>query len=276
MRTIMPPLSSLLLAGLVLSGCWKLDPDTLPETAVAFSPEGAEAPEGWTVVPFDVPLSCPNGEDARFYFLYPEQAAADGTVLSAAVIYHSGAFDFVYAPSAEDPLAGTHYAVPGRLDSGWAIRNLFVTLGMLPEETDTEVHTGVLPTAFAEENVAMMFPANCWGDWWHNRSGQSGNAFELDLFGREGRTSAEWGYQFLTDAMFAAAFRIELPVLIDPASVYLVGLGEGGRAVTEVLSIDADEDGVADETHSALLLDQLPKRQCKQTGQAAPQNQFQG
>ena len=38
----------------------------------------------------------------------------------------------------------------------------------------------------------------------------------------------------------------------------------------------SDEDSVADETHSALLLDQLPKRQCKQTGQAAPQNQFQG
>jgi hypothetical protein len=163
----------------------------------------------------------------------------------------------VYAPTAADPLAGTHYAVPGRLDSGWAIRNLFVTLGMLPEETEAEVHTGVLPVALAEEGVAMMFPANCWGDWWHNRSGQSSNSFALDLFDREGRTSAEWGYQFLVDPVFAEGFGVELPVLIDPTSVYLIGLGEGGRAVTEVLSIDSDDDGVADHTPAGAIVDSL-------------------
>lgn len=245
------------LAGLLaLTGCWYPELAELPDSAVMFTPEADPAFEGWSVSAIDVDLTCPDGDKARFYLVYPDDAATSGTPVPSAVLYHSGSFDFVYVPSAEEPLKGTHFAEPDRLESGWAVRNIFVTLGMLPDEVDDETHTGALPVALAEEGIAMLLPANCWGDWWHNRSGVSDNAFEEDLFSREGRTAAEWGYQFLAQPGFAQGVSgAPLPIATDPAQVYAIGLGEGGRAVTELLSIDANDDGVADHSPAGALMD---------------------
>lgn len=245
-----------LFACVLLVGCWSTELTELPDAEVAFDPEVGDAPEGWMVAALDVNLTCPNGSDVRFYALYPSDAATSGQPVPTAVVYHSGAFDFVYAPTTEDPLAGTHYASPSRLDGGWAIRNIFVTLGMLPDEVEGETHSGVLPRALARDGVAMIFPSNCWGDWWHNRSGVAGNDFDADLFGRDGRTAAVWGFQLAsTPGAALAILGDELPFVPDPAEVYAIGLGEGGRAVTELLSIDEDADGVADHQPVGAIVD---------------------
>ncbi len=238
-----------------LSGCWQLDPAEVPLGAVDFAPEGQDAPDGWRVLAMDMQIDCPDGEEAKFYFVYPVEAETTGLAVPAAVVYGAGAFDFVFAPTTEEPLAGTHYATPSRLDHAWAVRNVFTTLGMLPDEIENENQTGALPIALAEQGVAMLFPANCWGDMWHNRGGLRDNDFPADFFSREGRTVAEWGYQVLADPNVAAALQIELPIAIDATEVYAIGLGDGGRAVTELLSVDANKDGIADYSPAGALVD---------------------
>ncbi len=239
--------------GLLVSGCWKTEYTEVPATALEFAAE--DAPKGWLISPIDVDLECPNGEKSRFYFVYPTEKASENAALEAAVIYHSGAFDFVFAPTTEDPLAGTHFSAPNRLEHAWAIRHIFVTLGMLPNEVEVESHTGALPVALAEANIAMLFATNCWGDMWRNRRGLADNDFPADLFARDGRTAAEWGYQFLSDPVFAQAIGVELPVTIQLDKVYAIGLGEGGRAVGELLVVDTDEDGTPDHTPAGVLVD---------------------
>ena len=239
--------------GLLVSGCWKTEFTEIPPTALEFTAEGA--PKGWLITPIEVDLECPNGEDARFYFVYPTEEAAEGAALEAAVIYHSGAFDFVFAPTTDDPLAGTHFSSPTRLEHAWAIRHIYVTLGMLPNEVETERHSGTLPVALAQANIAMLFATNCWGDMWRNRRGLADNDFPADLFARDGRTAAEWGYQFLSDPVFAQILGVELPATIQLDKVYAIGLGEGGRAVGELLIVDNDDDGVPDHSPAGVLID---------------------
>src|SRR5687768_7818498 len=209
---------------LVLSGCWKDEYAEIPPDVLSFQPE-VDAPRGWLVAPIDVSLECPDGTYDRFYVLYPEKEAREGTPVRTAIVYHSGAFDFVYAPNPSDPLAGTHYATPARLGSEFAVRQVFVTLGMYPEQDETEQHEGLLPTAFAEQGVAMMLPANCWGDLWANKSGGADNEFTGDFYFRQGRAAAEWAYRFVVDPLFAAAFDVTLPYTVDTSEVYAVGLG---------------------------------------------------
>lgn len=246
-----------LLPVVVLSACWKDDLAEIPPDVLQFRPE-VEAPADWLVAPLDVNLECPDGTKSRFYLLYPKSAAESGEALPAAVLYHSGPFDFVYAPDATDPLVGTHHATPSRLSSEWAFRQVFVTLGMYPEQDDTEDHQGLLPAALAEAGVAVMLPANCWGDLWRNKRGGADNDFAGDFFFREGRAAAEWSYRFLVDPAFAAAFDVELPIVVDPAQTYAIGLGEGGRAVAELLSIDNDDDGTPDYPVAGAVVDSSP------------------
>ncbi len=239
---------------MTLSGCWKDELAEIPPNVLQFQPDAPDAPMGWLVAPIDVNLECPDGSKTRFYLLYDEASVGAGPV-PAAVMYHSGSFDFVFAPDASDPLVGTHLRDPSRLTTEWAIRQVFATLGMYPEQDDDELHDGFLPTALAQSGVAVLLPANCWGDLWHNRRGSSGNDFARDFFFRDGAAAGEWAYRFLVDPLFAAAFNVELPIEIDVDQTYAIGLGEGGRAVGELLSIDNDEDGVFDYTPAAVLVD---------------------
>ena len=241
---------------MAITGCWKTEFSEVPATALEFAADGA--PAGWLITSIDVDLECPNGEDARFYFVYPTKEAEEGAALEAAVIYHSGAFDFVFAPTTDDPLAGTHFSTPSRLDNGFAIRHVYATLGMLPNEIEAERHSGTLPIALAEANIAMLFATNCWGDMWRNRRGLADNDFPSDLFARDGRTAAEWGYQFLADPAFAQLLGVELPATIQLDKVYAIGLGEGGRAVGELLTVDSNGDGVPDHTPAGVIVDSSP------------------
>jgi hypothetical protein len=241
---------------LFLTGCWNTDPAELPVDQIDFQPEfGTDI--DWTVRSYELGLYCPDGERARFYFVHPKDIPDEP--MPGAVLYHSGAFDYVYSPQIDEPLAGTHYqVVESRLQLAWAIRRIFVMLGMFPEDDPYEYHLGSLPLALAEQGVATIIPLNCWGDLWHNRAALAENSFIDDRFFRNGRVSAEWGWRFLIDAEFAAEQGVVLPVTIDPEQTYAFGLGEGSRAVNEILVADTDQDGAPDFSPVGILLDSSP------------------
>lgn len=218
---------------IVLAGCWKIDRTELPEGKVAFEPV-AGGPSGWVVerFEFDATVTCPDDEPGAFYMIYPEGAAQ---TLPVAVILHSGAFDYVLNPPATDPLAGDHFQDETRLEREWAVRRVFETLGMYDSDDRFEDHLGTLPAELATQGVAMIVPANCWGDWWHNFQGTAENDFANDRFYRNGRYAADFSLRLALEPGWAPAHRMELPVVLDPTEVYLVGLGEGGRGAAELL-----------------------------------------
>jgi len=238
------------------TGCWNTDPAELPANEIDFQPEyGTDL--DWTVRSYELGIYCPDGEPARLYFVHPKEIPE--APMPGAVLYHSGSFDYVYSPQIDDPLVGTHYQVAeSRLNLPWAVRRVFVMLGMFPEDDPYEYHLGSLPIALAEQGVATMIPLNCWGDLWHNRVALAENSFTDDRFFRNGRVSAEWGWRFLIDEEFAAEQGVVLPVSIDPEQTYAFGLGEGGRAVGEILISDTNQDGTPDFAPKGVLVDSAP------------------
>lgn len=227
----------------------------VPPDVLRFQPE-IGGPADWSVSPIELPLQCPDGEPGRFYVLYPDRVPAGP--MPAAVLFHSGSFDYVYAPEPGAPLEGTHFAEPSRLDSEWAVHQVFVTLGMYPEQDATESHDGRLAVALAEAGVAVLLPSNCWGDLWADQPGAVDNEFGADLFSRQGRAAAEWSWQLLADPTFGPLFDVQLPFTPDPTSLYAIGLGEGGRAVMELSSIDHDADGSPDYAIAGAVVDSPP------------------
>ncbi len=257
-----------LLVALAPTGCWKEEYAELPLQTVAFAPEAGPVEEGWVVEPVLLPgLLCPDGETARMHMVYPEAAASDpnsstgtgGTGgppggFPAAVLYPSGSFDFVFAPDPGDAFAGAHFAEPERLSVDWATRHAFTTLGMYPNLDELDTHAGAMALALVEEGIVVLVPGNCWGDLWHNAPGLANNDFDQDFFFRNGRTSADWGYRLLADPTFAPLFNISVPIAIDPLQTYAIGLGSGGRAVAEMLSL-TNTDGTPTFSPAGVLVD---------------------
>lgn len=244
----------ILLLSVALTGCWKDEYAVLPANIVEFAPEAGPVEPGWLVEPILIPgLLCPDGVTARFHVVYPE-AAIGGGPLPAATIYPTGAFDFVFAADPAAPFDGAHFAEPTRLTSEWAVRQTFVTLGMYPNQDALETQSGALPLALVEQGIVLLIPGNCWGDLWHNAPGLADNDYEQDFFFRNGRVGADWGHRLLADPTFGALFGIELPVAIDPAQTYAVGLGSGGRAVAEMLQI-TNRDGTRTFSPAGVLVD---------------------
>ena len=232
---------------LSLTGCWKTDAVPLTPGIQAFNPDSG-GPSGWVVQSMVLPIECPDGEDAAFYIVYPTDTPTEA--MPAAIVFHSGAFDYVPNAQDGDYLAGSHYQNTSRLDAQWASRQVFVTLGMYTESDFTEVHTGTIIAALAEEGIVSVLPVNCWGDLNHNVIGGPENDFNLDKFFRNGRGAGEWTWKVITDSDFATTNQVELPVTIDGTQVYAIGLGEGGRAVGELLH--------AGYTPTALMVDSPP------------------
>ncbi len=237
-----------------LLGCWKTEFAVLTADSLDFVPASG-GPADWSVSTFEADLECPDGARPSFAIVHPSDADPDDPPMPVAVIYHSGSFDFVLAPEAGEPLTGAHYAEPGRLDQTFAVRQVFATLGMTPDATGTEVHDGSFVAALAQRGVASLLAPNCWGDLWHNASGTAGNEFTADFFRRNGRTSAEWAFRFASEPLFRDVLGVTLPITPDIDRIYIVGLGEGSRAVGEVLSLDVDRDGDVDLFPAAALVD---------------------
>jgi hypothetical protein len=226
----------------LLAGCWKEGLAELPPNIANFEPAAGRAEDGWLVEPLQIPgLICPDGELATFFLLY-HQSHVGGEPVAAATLYHAGAFDYVFAPEPSSPLDGTHFATPERLTSTWATRQVFATLGMYPDQDVAGADGGSVALALTEQDVAVMLPANCWGDLWHNAPGLANNNFDQDFFYRNGASAADWGYRLLADPTFGAFFGVELPISIDAERTYAIGLGSGGRGVGEMLAL-RDRDG---------------------------------
>jgi hypothetical protein len=246
-RPVFP--AALVLAASLSGGCFRTDLAPWEPEVLPFEPQ-VGAPEGWLVQDFQMPLVCPDGEPARAWWVYPESAAApegqQAILMPLVILFHSGSFDYVFEPNAAYPTAGLSYAESieeeKRLSSTWAAERVYATLGMYPNDSGAEFHTGALPAALAEKGFAMLLPQNCWGDWWHNRSSVTQNDFPSDFFFRDGRTSAEFAWLHATTA-FPPGNPVPHPFGIDTERIYLVGLGEGARAATELINLREDNNG---------------------------------
>ena len=138
--------------------------------------------------------------------------------------------------------------------------------GLLPGEAldPTEVNAGTLPAALANAGAFTLYPANCWGDLWHNEDYYSPNNWDLDVFHRQGRFLAWWMTRIASqDADEAAAWRAQygltpedgFPISLDATGVYIVGLGEGGRAAAELLRRQRDAGDGDMPTINGIVID---------------------
>lgn len=203
-------------------------------------------------------LLCPDGEPATFYAVYREGLDEPAEFV---VVYHAGAFDYVRSPDPTiDPLAGAHYAGENRMTSEWASGKVFETLGLhKTDASSTEVNDGTLAAVLADRGTFALYPANCWGDLWRSESGYQPNDWGEDGgVHREGRFMAWMMTRFVsTDTEEAADWRSRfgldaLPIPLDSSGMYFIGLGEGGRALPELLR-RTDADQAADASFPPVL-----------------------
>jgi len=240
------------LAILTLLGCFKpyeelpvLDFDEVPfDNGLV---ESADA----RVRTFSTGLPCPDGARARFHLVYRADTTAPVPV---ALVFHSGAFDYVLNPDArqDDPIYGATWRADSRLDRDWADKMVWETLGMYPEVVEpAEDNQGALPAALVDAGIAQLYPGNCWGDLWHDEEGYQDNDFSYENMARNGRTFAWWMVRILFEEGFAESQGIELPIALS-GDLYLAGLGDGGRGAVELLT----HDGLPPV--SGILLDSTP------------------
>ena len=230
--------STLMLMPLVLAGCWKLDATEIPEGTVVFDPESGNI-DGWMISSVDLDVECPDGQMAQAFLLHPVDALDDTANPGGwpvAMLLHSGSFDWVVVQRETNPADGLFYStndLDGHLDYTWAVTKIYVTLGMTdpPAWDAQEAHDGSLPLAFAEQGIPVLMPMNCWGDYWHNFQGVVPNDYSSDGFYRNGYFALKNSWGWLEDGGG------DLPITVDPSQLYLVGLGEGGRGVGEVLAM---------------------------------------
>ena len=255
---------------ILLSGCW-LEYEAPGLVGVPFTNDFVES-DSAVVLTFepDPPLACPDGKAARFYVVYdpsktataeaeePGEAGDSGSPEGptddtgghsglesspVALVFHSSSFDYVIKPDIDDPLSGTHYRAGTdeytRLHQGWGVAKVWETLGMHEAIEPSEVNLGTLPAALVNAGVVTLYPTNCWGDLWHNDlEGQPNDlATELGLQ-RYGFTYAQWMIRFLNDADFATGHKIDIGLDLDLDRLILVGLGDGARAIVEILQQD--------------------------------------
>jgi hypothetical protein len=207
---------------LILSACWKVDRETIDMTEIPY--ENADLTVEARVRMLDLDLSCPDGAPDRLFVLYVPTDAPR----AIAIVLHSGAFDYVVEPVDGDALAGEHYQAPSRLGRAWSNDKVWETFGLAPTEVDPpEVNLGTLPTALVNAGFAVLLPGNCWGDLWHGEEGVQEGQPDVDGFQRNGRTAAWSTVEMLDDDR-------SMPVPWN-GELSLVGLGEGGRGVTELL-----------------------------------------
>ena len=230
---------------MMLLACWP-DDETLSSldfSEIAYQNEHLTPDREVVVSFFDTELACPDGGNTRFAAVYPTDLTEAAPV---AIVFHDGAFDYLI----DGDVAGAHYYSPGRLERGWAVSAVWATLGLDPVPAASDL--GTLPAALANAGIVQLYPANCWGDLWHNEQGLQDNDYSLESFSRNGRTIASWMTQILVDPAAAESRGVQIPVALDTSTLFLVGLGDGGRAVTELLL----RDGTPPIT--GILVDSVP------------------
>ncbi len=167
--------------------------------------------------------TCPDGTEARIYFVDPAGEAAEPRPL--AVLFAGRNFDYINAQ-------GEHQAADDRLTTEWAAAEVEALLGLRDEAAEvTGLHAGAWAGHLLQRGFSLAVPANCWGDLWH---GRGDNDFAGEDFLR-------YGAYFASDTVRLAQAR---PPVADDR-LLVIGLGEGGRAVTELILDGVEIDAVA-------------------------------
>jgi hypothetical protein len=193
---------------------------------VAFSNEHLETPNVRVRI-FDSNLYCPDGELASFFAVYPIST----TPLPIAVIFHTGALDYGDTVSENDDFQASN-----RLTRTWAASRIWETLDLTDLVLDTGVvDLGTLPAALANAGVAQIYPSNCWGDYWHNGIEHNPNNSISEGYSRQGFDMAQLMIDLLNDDSLAGDLGFNFEQEFDKNSVYWIGMGSGGRAITELL-----------------------------------------
>lgn len=228
------------------SGCWSLEAVELSTDEQAFRPAALDVP-GWRVQTVDAPFDCPDGRPAGALLVRPSSGSG---VLPVAVVFHSGAFDYVKNVSETAPLANEHLQDPPRLSRAWGLRRAATILGTYDDGDEAESHTGAIAAAFVEQGGAVLAPANCWGDVW-GAGTDAPSDVETELFERRGRDMARWAWTQVADPG-AGEGPIDLGFDPDPTELHLVGYGHASRAVGVVLA-SGTTTGAGPEPESFLV-----------------------
>lgn len=234
------------LAAVLLGGCWSF-PDTSELATVAFDNAIVNTTTG-VIATIETNLECPDGEYARIYVVYDEAITTPAPV---AVVFHSSAFDYVLDPKAANPLNGTHFAGNvSRMDWSWGVRKVWETFGLHAQIDPVEDNLGTLPAALLDQGIVGIYPTNCWGDLWQNGRAEYENDIASEYIERDGGIFAWWMIRILFEQSFADIQGIDIPVDFDAQQLYLIGLGDGARAVIGLLARGGDLP-----TPDAILLD---------------------
>jgi hypothetical protein len=249
------------LSAVLLAGCYSPAGEPLTFETLPFENDYTQSPD-IVLQPFSYDgLLCPDGEPSVFYAVYRTGLTEPAPIV---VLFHAGAFDYVKNPVATQPLEGEHYQEDSRFTAEWAGNKVFETFGLLPGEAidPAEVNEGTLPAALADAGAFTLYPANCWGDLWHNEDYYSPNNWDTDgAIHRQGRFLAWWMTQIAsTDATQAGAWRTrygldDLGISLDASGVYVAGLGEGGRGAAELLRRVRDANDQHAPPIKGILLD---------------------
>jgi hypothetical protein len=240
---------------LVLPGCFQpiQDLPKLDFSEMAYERPGLDSPSA-VVRAFDMAdHTCPDGEPARIYAVYSENAPAGAPV---AVVLHSGAFDYIVSyEDGQEPLDGRHYRTESRLERPWALAKVWETLGLLSTPVDPgENNQGTLPVSMVNAGWVQLYPANCWGDLWHFDAVNRPNDAASEGFERDGLGLAITATRVVTEPGFAGTIGIDIPVQIDSSQLTLVGLGDGGRGVAELLAVPDQTGAIV----ASVLVDSVP------------------
>lgn len=189
----------------------------------------------------DTAVSCPDGQPARMFTAF--RSSLEGPA-PAALVLHAGAFDYIVQPDEEDALGGLHYRAESRLTRQWGIAKVWETMGLSRFPVDpAEGSEGTLIAALVDAGVVVVLPENCWGDLWHRADVATGES--ADDLGPEGFLRFGHGFaQLMMDGIYtpetAADLGVRVPVAVDLDEVHLVGLGDGGRGVADLLHSEAN------------------------------------
>ena len=128
----------------------------------------------------------------------------------------------------------------------------------------SEKSNGALTAALADAGFIQLYPINCWGDYWHNDPDLYNNAeniaeqldsgqqdvVDVTRFSRQGLTMAKRIVDILQEPAIADEEGFEIPTNYNTTQIHWVGLGDGGRAIIELL--------LQGETAQGILFDSTP------------------
>ncbi len=255
------PLRAATLSVAVFAGCFSPAGQPLTFDTLPFENDYTQYPD-IVLQPFEYPdLLCPDGEPSVFYAVYRTGIT---TPMPIVLFFHAGAFDYVNTPDPEHPLDGPRYQDESRFTAEFAGNKVFESFGLLPGQAldPAEINAGTLPAALADQGAFTLYPANCWGDLWHNEDYYSPNDWDADGgIHRQGRFLAWWMTRIASkDAVEATEWRAEygldtLAVPLDASGIYVAGLGEGGRAAAELYRRVRDAGDTDMPTVKGIIMD---------------------